>query len=86
MFISILYFCIAAQQLTFYKVTHNVHLIRAPVPDSPYCHPKHHPRPGEVPCGRVPQQVEGILPGGVARRGDVVILGIQRGGVFWHRG
>lgn len=57
------------------------HLIRAPVPDPPYCHPEHHSRPGKVPHSRVPQQAEGVLSRDVALGGDVIALGVQGGEV-----
>lgn len=53
------------------------HLVRAPVPASYYGNPKQHPGPGQVPCGRIPQQAEGILSGRVAVGGDVVAIGLQ---------
>lgn len=56
-----------------------IHLVCTPVPASHYSNPKHHSRPGQVPCGWVPQQAEGILSWGVAVGGDVVALGIHGG-------
>ena len=62
----------------------DTHLIRAPVPASDYSDPKQYPRPGQIPCGGVPQQAEGVLSWGVALGGDVVAFGVQGGEVSWQ--
>lgn len=85
----IFFFTVHSTQHTHKKqqpsVSHlDAHLIRAPVPDTPYCHPKQHTRPGEVTRGRVPQQAEGILSRGVTLRGDVIALGVQGREVTRH--
>lgn len=64
----------------------DVHLVCAPVPASHYGDAKKHAGPGQVPGGRVPQQVEGVLSWGVAAGGDVVALGLRGGEITGRSG
>lgn len=57
----------------------HINPVCAPVPACHYRNPKHHPRPGQIPCGRVPRQAEGVLSGSVAVGGDVVPQRVQGG-------